>query len=46
MIEKANRQSSEIRNGAISYTREMLTNLENHLTDILVNITRNKKELE
>ncbi|HNZ63540.1 MAG TPA: hypothetical protein PKH23_04345 [Bacillota bacterium] len=46
MIEKANRQSSEIRSGAISYAREMLTNLENHLTDILVNISRNKKELE
>jgi hypothetical protein len=23
----------------------MMTNLENHLTDILVNITRNKKSL-
>ncbi len=46
MIDDATRQSNEIRAGAIQYTKEMLTNLENHLTDILVNITRNKKELE
>ncbi|MGI6157140.1 MAG: hypothetical protein ACOYH4_01485 [Saccharofermentanales bacterium] len=46
MMDDATRQSNEIRANAIAYTREMLTNLEEHLTDILVNITRNKKELE
>lgn len=45
MIEDASRQGAEIRAAAIDYAREMMTNLENHLTDILVNITRNKKSL-
>ncbi len=45
MIDDATRQGSEIRAAAIDYAHEMMTNLENHLTDILVNITRNKKSL-
>ncbi len=45
LIEEANSQSAEIRGAAIRYARDMMTNLENHLTDILVNITRNKKSL-
>ena len=45
MIEDASRQGAEIRAAAIDYAHEMMTNLENHLTDILVNITRNKKSL-
>ncbi|HZK41761.1 MAG TPA: hypothetical protein VFD14_02185, partial [Clostridia bacterium] len=39
MIEDASRQGAEIRAAAIDYAHEMMTNLENHLTDILVNIT-------
>ncbi|HZK29501.1 MAG TPA: hypothetical protein VFD19_04720 [Clostridia bacterium] len=45
LIDEATRQSSEIRTSSIQYTHEVLTNLEDHLTDILVNITRNKKNL-
>ncbi|HHX30568.1 MAG TPA: ATP synthase F0 subunit B [Clostridiaceae bacterium] len=45
LIEDATRQSQEIHQGALQYAHEMMTNLENHLTDILVNITRNKKNL-
>ena len=45
LIDEATRQGADIRVAAIHYAREMMTNLENHLTDILVNITRNKKSL-
>jgi hemerythrin-like domain-containing protein len=45
MIDDATRQGAEIRTAAIEYAHQMMTNLENHLTDILVNITRNKKSL-
>lgn len=45
MIEEAGRQAHEIRAAAIDYAHEMMSNLEDHLTDILVNITRNKKSL-
>lgn len=45
LIEEATRQGADIRAAAIRYAHEMMTNLENHLTDILVNITRNKKSL-
>jgi hemerythrin-like domain-containing protein len=45
MIEDATRQSADIRAAAIEYAHEMMSNLEDHLTDILVNITRNKKSL-
>lgn len=45
LIDEATRQGADIRAAAIQYAHEMMTNLENHLTDILVNITRNKKSL-
>ncbi|NLA71948.1 MAG: hypothetical protein GX850_05970 [Clostridiaceae bacterium] len=45
MLDEATRQSNEIRTSSIQYTHEVLSNLEDHLTDILVNITRNKKNL-
>ncbi|NLA95890.1 MAG: hypothetical protein GX838_03500 [Clostridiaceae bacterium] len=45
LIEEATRQGADIRAASIHYAHEMMTNLENHLTDILVNITRNKKSL-
>ena len=45
LIDEATRQGADIRAAAIKYAHEMMTNLENHLTDILVNITRYKKSL-
>ncbi|MFA5585899.1 MAG: hypothetical protein WDA02_05070 [Saccharofermentanales bacterium] len=45
ILDDATRRGAEIRTAAIQYARDMMTNLENHLTDILVNITRNKKSL-
>lgn len=46
LLEEAERNSDQIRDQAIAYTREMLINLEDHLTGMLVNIKENQKELE
>ena len=46
LIEDATRQSTDIRNSAIKYTHDILTDLEDQLAEILTFVTRNKKELE
>ena len=45
-IEAANHSARQIRNGAIEYARKRLVNLEEQLTEMLVMIQRNKKELK
>lgn len=45
-IEAANGSARQIRNGAIEYARKRLSDLEEQLTEMLVTIQRNKKELK
>ncbi|MDD2426494.1 MAG: hypothetical protein PHV73_00150 [Eubacteriales bacterium] len=46
MVDEARQQSESIRNNALTYTRDILDNLEEHLTNMLVNIKENQKALE
>ena len=45
-IEAANGSARQIRNGAIEYARKRLSDLEEQLTEMLVMIQKNKKELK
>lgn len=45
-IENANQAARQIRNGAMEYARKRLTDVEEQLTEILLTIQRNKKELK
>jgi vacuolar-type H+-ATPase subunit H len=45
-IESANSSARQIRNGAMEYARKRLSDLEEQLTEMLVVIQRNKKELK
>jgi vacuolar-type H+-ATPase subunit H len=45
MLEQAVAQATEIRENAINYTKGILTDLENELTEMLVYIQKNKKDL-
>ena len=45
LIDDANQSSRQIRASAINYTKDMLTELEDQLTEMLVFIQKNKKEL-
>ncbi len=46
ILAEANQQSEEIYSRSIDYARKRLTELENELTDILVRIQKDKKELK
>ncbi len=46
LIEDATRQSVDIRNNAIKYTHNILTDLEGQMSEILTFVSKNKKELE
>lgn len=45
-VEAANKSARMIRNGAIEYAKKRLTDLEESLTEMLVTIQRNKKDLK
>lgn len=45
-IEAANGSARQIRNGAIEYARKRLSDLEEQLTEMLVMIQKNKKDLK
>ena len=45
ILTEANQQSEEIYARSIDYERKRLTELENELTDILVRVQKDKKEL-
>lgn len=45
-IETANQAARQIRNGAMEYARKRLSDLEEQLTDMLLTVQRNKKELK
>lgn len=45
-IESANQSARQIRTGAMEYARKRLSDLEEQLTDMLVMVQRNKKELK
>ena len=45
-VEAANQTSRQIRGGALDYARKRLTEVEEELTEMLVMIQRNKKELK
>lgn len=45
-IENANQASRQIRTGAMEYARKRLSDVEEQLTQMLVTIQRNKKELK
>jgi vacuolar-type H+-ATPase subunit H len=45
-IETANNSARQIRTGAIEYARKRLSDLEEQLTEMLVTIQKNKKELK
>jgi vacuolar-type H+-ATPase subunit H len=45
-IENANQAARQIRNGAMEYARKRLGDVEEQLTQMLVTIQRNKKELK
>ncbi|MGI6334330.1 MAG: ATPase [Saccharofermentanales bacterium] len=45
-IEAANQSARQIRSGAIEYARKRLVGLEEQLTEMLVMIQRNKKDLK
>ena len=46
ILTEANQQSEEIYARSIDYARKRLTELENELTDILVRVQKDKKELK
>ena len=46
LIEDATRQSTDIRNSAIKYTHDILTDLQDQLTQIQSFVAKNKEELE
>lgn len=46
ILDEAAAQSRQMQNAAIKYVRELLTDVEETLTDTLLNIQKNKKELE
>ena len=46
ILAQANQQSEEIYARSIDYARKRLTELENELTDLLVRIQKDKKELK
>ena len=46
ILTEANQQSEEIYSRAIDYARKRLSELENELTDLLVRIQKDKKELK
>ena len=46
ILPEANQQSEEIYARSIDYARKRLTELENELTDILVRVQKDKKELK
>ena len=45
LINEATTQSRQIRNSAMDYTRDMLSELENQLTEMLIFVQKNKKDL-
>ncbi len=45
-VENANQAARQIRNGAMEYARKRLTDVEEQLTEMLLTIQRNKKELK
>lgn len=45
-IQSANQAAGQIRNGALNYANARLTDLEDQLTNMLLTIQRNKKELD
>lgn len=45
-VENANQAARQIRNGAMEYARKRLSDVEEQLTQMLVTIQRNKKELK
>jgi vacuolar-type H+-ATPase subunit H len=45
-IESANSSARQIRNGALEYAKKRLADLEEQLTEMLVVVQRNKKELK
>ncbi len=45
-IEAANHSARQIRNGAMEYAKKRLTALEEQLTEMLVTVQKNKKELK
>jgi vacuolar-type H+-ATPase subunit H len=45
-IESANSSARQIRNGAMEYAKKRLADLEEQLTEMLVVVQRNKKELK
>ena len=45
-LENANQAARQIRNGAMEYARKRLSDVEEQLTQMLVTIQRNKKELK
>lgn len=45
-LENANQAARQIRNGAMEYARKRLNDVEEQLTQMLVTIQRNKKELK
>ena len=45
-LENANQAARQIRNGAMDYARKRLCDVEDELTQMLVTIQRNKKELK
>ncbi|NLT12139.1 MAG: hypothetical protein GXY06_06985 [Clostridiaceae bacterium] len=46
MIEEANQTSWEMRVASTEYARQRLSEIENHLTEMLVKVQKNKKELK
>ena len=46
MMEAADRDSHQIRSGAMEYARGLLNNVEEELTELLVTVQRNKKQLK
>lgn len=45
ILENANKSANHIRKKSVDYARSKLSNLEEELTEILVTVQRNKKEL-
>lgn len=46
LLEKANQAAQRIRAGSMEYARKRLSDIEEQLTDMLVTVQRNKKELQ
>jgi vacuolar-type H+-ATPase subunit H len=45
-VQDANREAESIHEAAISYTEQRLTHLEDQLTELLVTVRKNKKDLQ